>query len=623
MKSKLQLIIIASLAIISLLLLLTSNKLASLKLLDYEKPQLLAEIEQNYDVIVIGGEPEGVAAAVVAARQDQKTLLVVKQEELGGLFTYGMLNYLDFTMNDKDQHVSTGIFKEWHRLVGNRTTFSIDTAKAAFFRLVDKESNIDLLTQTNVSNVIVEGHSVNGVTVTNANGTYDVYAKQIIDATQDGDIGHMAGAPYTISGQDVGIPNKNMAVTLMIHLQDVDWKGIKNVVSSEKFGSATITASSAWGFSDILKQYQPIAENTKLRGLNIAKVDNDYYINALQIFYVDGLDEQAKQQAIEIGKRETEHILTYLQQNFEGFEHAKIASYPTELYVRETRHFQTEYILQMSDIWKNATFPDAVAYGAYPVDIQAQSMHDAGYITANPDQYGIPFRSLVPLEIDNLLIVGRAAGYSSIAAGSARIVPTGFATAEAAGIAAAISNENNITVRELSQSKSLIAQLQKRLRAEGAYLKDTKSSYPYKDTWYDPAILKLMDYGLLVGGYSNDLQVDTVMTKPGFVNLLQTVVLRSYPNFDETTYKRVHQLYIEAINTESSNLTKAEVLKLLAYILQTEPDEQNLINIGILQSSYIPYINDGELTKKEAFAYLAQVFDFYKAKQAEYEASIK
>ena len=150
------------------------------------------------------------------------------------------------------------------------------------------------------------------------------------------------------------------------------------------------------------------------------------------------MNEASKQAAIATGKKETLHILKYLQTNFPGFEKAEIVSYPEELYVRETRHIWAEYQLPMADLWKNSDQWDSIGIASYPVDVQAQTPHDYGYVIASPKQYAIPFRSLVPKDIDGLLVVGRSAGYSSLAAGSARIVPTGMVTGEAAGTAAAL-----------------------------------------------------------------------------------------------------------------------------------------------------------------------------------------
>ncbi|WP_249661750.1 FAD-dependent oxidoreductase, partial [Lysinibacillus fusiformis] len=109
-----------------------------------------------------------------------------------------------------------------------------------------------------------------------------------------------------------------------------------------------------WGFTNLHDEYKPLQEGTRLRGLNLARVDDEYFINALQIFGIDGLNANSKQAAIVAGKKETLHILEYLQANFPGFEKAEIISYPEELYVRETRHIWAEYQLTMADLWKHS-----------------------------------------------------------------------------------------------------------------------------------------------------------------------------------------------------------------------------------------------------------------------------
>ncbi|EAZ84184.1 hypothetical protein BB14905_15385 [Bacillus sp. B14905] len=122
-----------------------TNSMAYNKLVDeYKKPVPINNIESEYDVIVIGGEPEGVAAAVASARNGAKTLLVEKREELGGLFTYGMLNFLDIPRDGHNNSISEGIFKEWHELVRGNDAFGIVGAKAAFKKLIDEEPNLTL-----------------------------------------------------------------------------------------------------------------------------------------------------------------------------------------------------------------------------------------------------------------------------------------------------------------------------------------------------------------------------------------------------------------------------------------------------------------------------------------------
>lgn len=579
------------------------------------------EPEKEYDVIVIGGEPEGVTAAVSAARKGAKTLLIEKRAELGGLFTYGMLNYLDIPQGENGESISKGIYEEWHQLVGGGNAFGIIEAKQAFKKLVDEEPNLTLLTEAEVLESIVENKRVTAVKINYLNEEYDIAGGSFIDATQDADFAVMSGAPYFVGREDVGIAGTKMAVTLMIHLKNVDWDGVKKTAETEKFGPATVTNSVAWGFTTLHFDYEPVEENTRLRGLNLAKVNDEYFINALQIFGVDGLDEQAKQDAIEKGKRETENILKFLQAEFPGFENAEIASFPSELYVRETRHIIAEYQLPMSDVWTNKAHSDLIAYGAYPVDIQAQSIGDYGRVLSSPKQYGIPFRSLIPKDIDGLLVVGRSAGYSSLAAGSARVVPTGMATGEAAGVAASILvEEEDMTFREMSQNDNLVNELRVLLDEQGAVVEHIETDYPYQGEWYDEAIQTLMDYGLAFGGYDNNLKVDEVVTKKAFAEVLQGATIRVNPKTAKQYGEKAMNLFSELNHSDEGNeeLERDEVASMLSNVFFYDEHAISwdaLIEENTISEEFGNRIPENRLiTYKEMYAIGASLIEYIKNK---------
>ena len=582
----------------------------------YVKPEVLEKVDEEYDVIVVGGEPEGVAAAVMAARTGSKVLLIEKREELGGLFTYGMLNFLDIPQGEDGKSVSRGIYKEWHALVGGDNAFGIEEAKAAFQKLVDQEENITLLVNATVEEAIVEGNTVVGAKIKTATNTQTVKAKAFIDATQDADFAVMAGAPNFTGGKDIGIEDKKMAVTLMLHLKNVDWDGVRETAKSQKFGVAEVTSSVAWGLSDLHYSYRAVEENTRLRGLNLVKVGDDYYINALQIFGIDGLSEEARAFAIEKGKRETDHILEYLRAEFPGFENAEVASYPTELYVRETRHVLAEYQLPMSDVWTNADHWDSIGFGAYPVDVQAQTVQDYGYVISDPKQYAIPFRTLVPLEIDGLLVVGRSTGYSSLAAGSARIVPTGMVTGDAAGVASSLAIKEGVTFRDMSKDKKLIETLRNQLGEQGALVEHRVTSYPYQGEWFDGSIQTLINYGLVVGGYSNDLYVDKITTVHSLMNMLKGAVERPNSAVKGQFTDKLQAMYAAEFTKENKNLdlniASAIVAQLFLGKDVGENNWSNLIAAGIISETTAVNIDatNHELQSKEMFAISADVINY-------------
>ncbi|WP_052123950.1 FAD-dependent oxidoreductase [Ureibacillus manganicus] len=583
----------------------------------YDIPDAVSEFDEEYDVIVIGGEPEGVAAAVSAARNGAKTLLIENREELGGVFTYGMLSFLDILQGEDGKSVSRGIYQEWHSLVGGGNAFGIEQAKAAFKKLVDEEKNITLSANTEVVEPILEGNTVIGVKVKNEHGEFKISGKAFIDATQDAEFAAMSNVPYFVGGEDIGIADKKMAVTLMIHLNNVNWDKVRETAKSEKFGPAEVTNTVAWGFSDLHYDYPPVEENTRLRGLNLVKIDNDYYINALQIFGINGLDEESKKEAIEKGKRETEHILAYLQKEFPGFEDAMIASFPTELYVRETRHIWAEYQLSMADVWTNRDHWDSIGFGAYPVDVQAQTPQDYGYVLSDPKQYAIPFRSIVPKEIDGLLVVGRSAGFSSLAAGSVRVVPTGMVIGEAAGVAASIAISHDMSFREMSQDEGQIEYLRTLLTEQGAFVEHKVTDYPYQGEWYDESIQTLINYGLVVGGYTNDLRVDEATTRHSFMNMLKGAIERANPYIDEAFRKKLNTVHANEYAKENGPLMLEDVTNVLTQLFISEsgaPSWQGLIDNNIIGADIAANISpvNHELTFKELYAISAEVIEYVK-----------
>ncbi|MDX9872998.1 MAG: FAD-dependent oxidoreductase [Clostridia bacterium] len=472
----------------------------------------------KYQLIVVGGEPEGIAAAVSAARNGVKTLLIEDDAALGGLFTLGRLNFLDMNYGPEKELLTRGIFEEFYETLGN--AFDVEEAKAYFLNLVRKEKNITLSLETKFLSPLLEGNQVVGIKVSERGEEKEYYAERVIDATTDADVAAAAGVPYTIGAEDYGQKGSLMGVTLVFRVKDVNWPHVflynnySRIISKIKpawgDSNAGATFKVAWGYGKQALEYQPQDPLMRFRGPNLARQkDSTVLINALLIFGVDSLDESSKLAGIERGKQELPHILEFMQVRFPGFAKVALVDTAEQLYVRETRHIQGEYRLTITDMLENRDHWDRIAHGSYPVDIQPVAPDNLGNVIGKPAVYSIPFRSLVPLKIDNLLVVGRSASYDSLPHGSARVVPVGMATGEAAGAAAAYSLENALGFREMTASGEAIYALQERLKAQGAYLVEYAPSRPtVMDHWAYPGVKVMRELGLAAGGYSNNYRLD-------------------------------------------------------------------------------------------------------------------
>jgi hypothetical protein len=566
---------------------------------------------EYFDVIVVGGEPEGVAAAIGAARLGAKTLLVERRSGLGGLMTFGKLNSIDMNYGPRGELLTRGVFKEFFKKLGG-DSFDVAQAKKAFHQLVEREQNITLLLNTKFVAPVMhpEGDKIIGVEVNKAGEQRFFYAGRIIDATQDADVAAAAGVPYTIGSEDIGV-YENMAQTLVFGVGGVDWAAIMKDLNKDNNPHTGANQVSAWGFGREMKNYRPSNPRVRMRGLNIGRQhDGSVLINALHIFNVDGLDAKSKAEGIALAEAELPRIVEFLRQNIPGFQNGYLTVVAPELYVRQTRHIEGEYILCILDVVENRDFPDRIAHGSYPVDIQSTSPANHGFVIAAPKKYSIPFRSIVPLKVDNLLVVGRSASFSSLAMGSARVIPIGMATGQAAGVASVYSLAKGITPRELAYNQEGISEVQRLLIAQGAHLKPFTIENPWAGYWWYQYVRALLLVGVISGGYENNWRQDEIMPEMAFVNIAREVAQRRAP--DQIDRKALHQLANKGVP-----LTGTKALQMLLVLRGLEPDsippqqlKQHFVDQGWLNQDIITRWQAGNepLTRSMGYALMVETF---------------
>lgn len=501
--------------------------------------------DSDYDVIVVGSDPEGIAAALSAARNGMKTLLLSKDSTPGGLYTLGALNFIDVPETRDGTLLVGGIYEEFVNAVGG-SGFDIVNAANVFNDMLTAEDNLTVRYGAKFQEPVMNGNTITGVTVLEEGDMLVTYnAPYIIDATQDGDVAAAAGAPYTYAGEDIGERDREMGVTLVFRVSGVNWDSMCRYLTikrgiGEIFNKSTsmgVSGNTAWGFSDEGYAYEPSDEAMRLRGFNMAKQDNgDVLVNALLIFDVDPLDETSREEGIARAKAELENIIPYLQDEFWGFGDCELAGTAEDLYVRESRHITCEYNLTIDDVLENRDQDDRIAVTSYPVDVQPTKTQTYGTVVGYPDQYAVGYKSLVPQDVDGLLVVGRAAGYTSLAAGSARIVPTGMACGEAAGVAVAVAKAQSATPRDLVDDDAAIAEIQEKLTAQGAKLDHTQTHEDVMGHWAYPGVKVLRSLGVLDGGYDNNYYLDDTITMNRYQNMVNNAVKKAGFALSEKIY---------------------------------------------------------------------------------------
>lgn len=499
---------------------------------------------KDYDLIVYGSSPEGIAAATVGGEKGLKVLLIDEKEELGGLMTSGRLNFIDMNYDKNGLLLTQGIFSRFYEAVGGNA-FEIEKAKEVF-RTFLLDAEVDTELGGELLQVSIEDEKVKNILFAKKGEEKRYTAKFFIDASPDGDLAAIAGVPYTLFGEDINQEDSLMGVTLVFELENVNWpkaftflnynrlQGKRNKDERQFYGA---NLNAAWGYSIEGYQYQPQDENMRLRGFNAAKQkDGGVLVNALLIFNVNPLDSESKDLAIVRGKKELERIVPYINEKFSGFENAKLKSVAEELYVRESRHFITEYVLTIDDVLENRNFTDQIAIASYPVDVQPSVPGDFGRIIGNPERYGIPYGSILPREFNNLLLTGKHAGYSSLAAGSARVLPIGMVTAEAGALAVVTAIEERTDLREINNNPRLIENLQGKIKENGGYIETREIDNPLADEYAYEEMKNLRRMGIIAGGYHNEYYFSQVVNKWQFDELFKGVL--SY--YDrENEYKEI------------------------------------------------------------------------------------
>jgi len=419
-------------------------------------------ILSHVDVLVLGAGPAGVSAAVCAARQGAKTLLVEQMGDVGGIATIGLMShwtgntvggfYEEILQRSSESEEPSGCFNG-----GMRQVINPERLKTILLEMLE-EAGAAVRLYTFACEAIMDGNRITGVILQSKAGREAVMAKVVIDASGDGDIAASAGAPYYIGRENDGAMQP---MTIMFKVAGVDMD----------------RAVFPGGFEDTIEI--PAGEIQALGRKKLPHPAGHVLLyrstlpgivtcNMTNCIHVDGTNPDDLTKATAACRRQIEPIAAFLREYVPGYENCYVISSSSVVGVRETRHFRGEHTITEEDILAARVFEDwAVTKAHFNFDVHnvtGEGLDETGSQKnfSQSKGYTIPYGCFVPLEVEGLLLAGRCISGTHMAHSNFRVMPICANMGQAAGTAAAMCAKSATLPRNLD-----VSSLQEKLREQG------------------------------------------------------------------------------------------------------------------------------------------------------------
>lgn len=458
-------------------------------------PPRKARLAGSCDVLVVGGGPAGIGAALGAAAAGAKTILVERYGFLGGNATAALVMPLMsfFTEHPRRRQLGTRLLLPadhgpgdpvlagavrlfLHRLVdqggaippseetGFTVPFDPELFKLVALELLD-EAGVQYLFHAFASGVVGEGRP-EGVVFETKSGPVLIRARNIVDCTGDGDIAAAAGAPYEVGRDTDGLVQP---MTLLFRMMDFErtafetyvkehpkqWRGVHGLW--DLVHQATEAGELDLPREDILFFATPHPREVSVNSTRVTRPTPLLGTDVWDLSYAES-----------VSRRQMRQIVAFLRRYVPGFEAAYLGQSGTHIGVRETRRVQGDYRLTREDVLTARKFDDVVARSTYPIDVHNPQGTGTVLERLPPGEaYDIPLRCLLPQELENVMTAGRCISGSHEAHSSYRVMPVAMAIGQAAGACSALAALKGAPPRALAPPD-----VQRELLRQGADLRE-------------------------------------------------------------------------------------------------------------------------------------------------------
>ncbi|MCL2056543.1 MAG: FAD-dependent oxidoreductase [Oscillospiraceae bacterium] len=446
---------------------------------------------EKYDVIVAGGGPGGAIAAVAAARNGAKTLLIEQNAYLGGALTGAgtgpQMTYHagetqvirgipgEFADRMKTEGFSPGHMEDFVGYASSVTPFDAEGMKLVLENMV-MEAGAELLYHTVYTGCDMESGQVGNLRLFSKGGFFNVRASVYIDATADADLAAHAGVPTHYGRESDGLAQP---MTMNMKVYGVDRGRLMDFVAAQRDDMPhdipfdklrVIPRSGIRGAFSRVCAAKEAGELTFDRDVVLCFETNnpgEYIVNMTRVHNRSAVDPRGLTAAEIEGRRQCKELLAFLRKYIPGFENCVLAYTGPNIGIRESRRIRGAYTVTADDLTENRMFDDAVAMGGYPIDIHSPDGDNTSHVFLKPGSwYSVPYRCLIPAQVSNIIVCGRCISASHEALAALRTTPTVMAIGQAAGTAAAMTAKTGCPVQGIDTGD-----LRAALIKDGAFLK--------------------------------------------------------------------------------------------------------------------------------------------------------